>query len=75
MPFSDEEVIGILREDSPRNRARKLIASHAAQVEQAFGQLRPPRSVDVRRWEIETVEAILREFGVEITVDKTVDSA
>lgn len=64
--MTDEELMVLLKGDSPLNQARRVLSNHAAHVEQAYAQRHPCSPVDVRKWEFETVKKIARLLGANV---------
>jgi hypothetical protein len=56
--MTDEEVLAELRRDTPLNRARRILSSTCAQIEQGGMQRRPLGPIEMRRLEFEAVRKI-----------------
>lgn len=60
---TDAEVMDVLRSNTSLNRARAKISGFAGRIEQEGMQHRPAGPIEIRRIEIEAVEAIAAELA------------
>ena len=60
--MTDNEVIELLRGDSPLNKARQIFSSYSAMIEQGYQQRKPIGPIEMRRLEFEAVEKIRAVF-------------
>jgi hypothetical protein len=60
--LSDDQVMELLRGDSPLNRARREFSSASGRIEQAGQQRRALTAIEMRRMEFEAVQKILGAF-------------
>jgi hypothetical protein len=56
--LTDDEVMALLRGDTPLNRARAIFSGECGRIEQAAMQRRSPSPVEIRRMEFEAVRRI-----------------
>jgi hypothetical protein len=66
VPATDAETMEALRADTPLNRARRLLSSEAARIEQASAQRKPPSPIEMRRMEFEGVARIVAALGLDM---------
>jgi hypothetical protein len=64
--MTDEDVLTLIKGDTPLNRARRQFSSWSAKIEQAGQQRKPISPIDMRRMEFKAVEAIVKELGFDI---------
>lgn len=62
--MTNDEVMAVLRSDTPLNKARAILSSHAAHMEQASQQRKPLSPIEWRRIEIEATKKIAAALGV-----------
>jgi len=62
MKRTDDEVMDLLRNDTPLNRARREFSSASGRIEQAGLQRTPLSPIDIRRMEFEAVEKIVAAY-------------
>jgi hypothetical protein len=60
---TDQEVMELLRSDTPLNRARREFSTASARIEQANQQQKPFGPIEMRRMEFEAVERIAAALG------------
>lgn len=65
-PLTEEDVVRLLQDEGPLNRARRVFSSWRAKIEQASAQRRPLSPIDMRRMEFEAVRKIAYELGVRL---------
>lgn len=61
--LTDDQVMALLRGDSPLNRARATFSGFAARIEQAGQQRQPIGPIEMRRLEFEAIAAIAKDLG------------
>lgn len=66
MKLTDDEVMTLLKGDTPLNRARRVFSGEVGRIEQAWQQRVIPTPVQSKRMEFEAVKKIAAELGVDL---------
>lgn len=67
--LTDQEVVDLLKGDTPINRARREFSSGAARIEQAGQQRKPLNPVEMRRMEFEATQKIVDAYCPQIDAE------
>lgn len=60
--LTDDQVMELLRSESPLNKARAKFSGWCGRIEQEGMQRRPPGPIEIRRMEFEAVKDILEAY-------------
>lgn len=60
--MTDDEVMALIKGDSPLNKARQIFSSYSAMIEQDQMQRRPSGPIEILRMQFEAVQRIREIF-------------